>query len=157
MKFMYFVLALMVIASCKSQQKTSMKEENLQMTELEAGPYSGIEEAKDLVIDNEQEWKELWAQYGKNTIPAPETPEIDFEKELVIACFIGMQNSGGHEVIIREVYLDDNTLIIKRDHISPGINCIVTFAITQPYCMIRIPKVSFKDTKFQGETIEKAC
>lgn len=134
-----------------------MKKETIQYEEIEAGAYSGVGNQKDAVIQDQEDWSALWSEFSSNVKPAPELPEINFEEELVIACFVGYQNSGGHSIEIKQVYKENGKLVIVRNHIAPGKNCIVTMAITQPYCMIKIPKTEFKSVSFDGETIQNDC
>ncbi|MTI30754.1 protease complex subunit PrcB family protein [Xanthovirga aplysinae] len=66
-------------------------------------------------------------------------PIIDFETETVIAVFMGEMNSGGHSINIENIKLfDSGSLKIKVKKIYPGEGDIVTWALTNPYQIVKI-------------------
>ncbi len=140
---------LLGMTACKRQQ-VKLKSTNTDViiqNEFKGG-RSGIIERKDVVIDNQEEWRELWDELNSKREPQPDLPQIYFDSQIVIATFMGEKRTGGYEIRIDKIQQVGNEITVKVEENSPAKGDIVTHAFTQPYHIVIIPKVDDKSIKF---------
>lgn len=113
----------------------------LSITPLERGAYSGVTEPGAVLITGEAGWKAHWQQHAGRIVPTPAAPSVDFSRDSILTVYMGEQNSGGHSIEITGVKLAGGTLKVQVKETRPGPNAMVTMALTQPYHMVKIPKV----------------
>jgi hypothetical protein len=137
-----FVLAGTVAAAEKSPGVAVVKEWS--------GAYSAQETAKRVVVKDQKGWEEVWAGMNGNITPKPETPKIDFTRQMVLAVFMGTRNTGGYSVKITGIE-SNGKLKVKVKESSPPPGGMVTEALTAPYHVVVVAKsdkpVEFVDTK----------
>ena len=67
----------------------------LPLTTIEKGPQSDvfIGEASGActVARNMEDWASLWRKHNRGNFHLPPLPEVDFEREIVLGCFLGLQ------------------------------------------------------------------
>jgi hypothetical protein len=104
-----------------------------------------------LLINDEKAYNKLWEDVYANLDQMPRIPEVDLKKFTVIAVFMGAQKSGGFDIKVSKVTNLNDKLVIDVNTTAPGVNCMVTDAITKPYEIVKIPKTDlgheFKFTK----------
>jgi hypothetical protein len=115
------------------------------------GYYSGHTSSAYYVIDNQENWTNVWNEYQRIFTPQYPPPEVNFSESLVIAVFMGEQTSGGFEIAIKSIHPRNNLLVVNVDKTHPGPHCIVTLALTQPYHIIKLDKI---DKQIVFETTE---
>jgi hypothetical protein len=113
----------------------------LAFTSVQRGAYSGVTERKAVLISDEVGWRSNWQQLTARQVPAPEAPAMDFSQHSVLAVYMGEKNSGGYAVEITGVEVAGGKLKVTVRQTSPGPGAMVTQALTQPFHMVRIPKV----------------
>lgn len=118
-------------------------EANIKIEQEWKGYYCGYSQSLKQGIYTQSQWKETWEKAHSLILPKPELPRIDFEKEMVIAVFMGEQNSGGYEIIIKEITMTDKEVIVKVEEKTPAAETLNTMALTQPYHIAVIAKSSF--------------
>ena len=151
---------LIAICSCKSEQtaaKSNSAASKVQMTVVEKGSYSGMEQAQNILIKSAEEWASVWKNLHKTKSPAPAKPEIDFETQYVVAAFMGMRSNGGYSIEISDIQLADDMLQVKVLHHKAGKDCLTTMAIVHPYHLVTIEKSSIKDAEFTVEEKVNDC
>jgi hypothetical protein len=120
---------------------------NIDFTTIAQGTNSGYQSASMTVIDNSEEWVDLWQQHTCNVEPPPPVPQVDFTRYSVVAVFAGEKPTGGYSVEILRVETSDSqmkqqpSIAITVQHRQPEAGDFVTEAFTYPYHMIRIPKI----------------
>lgn len=125
----------------------------LNVTTIEGGDSSGCQRVGGQIIQNFTEWKALWDEHASILSRQPDIPSVDFSEEIAIAYFAGEKQQSGHRVEIDSVEvqassdLRDHTLVIKvRGQASARLSSDV---ITQPYHIVRVPKVLFARATFE--------
>jgi hypothetical protein len=113
--------------------------EPIELQMLDSGAYCGIDEAGQQLITSQAEWEKLWKAFSANRMPAPPPMKVDFSEHAVVACFMGTQTSGGHEVTLEKARVEGSRLYLDIYHLHPGRYCITTSAITQPYALALVP------------------
>jgi len=108
---------------------------------IERGSASGITTPTTLVVKSQEDWHRIWARHASVRTPTPSPPRIDFSKEIVIAVFAGAQTTGGFTVEITAIEESAGLMRVtyRESGLPPG--SLLTQAITQPYHLVRIPRV----------------
>ena len=119
-----------------------------------SGSYCGVRTAGQHVIRDADAWKGLWAQIYRTRTPAPAPPEVDFDKQMAVAVFMGQRNTGGYSTRITSVRDTGQQVIVRVKQTSPPPGAMVTMALTQPYDVVTIAKTS-KPIKFEDATARK--
>ena len=108
----------------------------------------GVDTAGRHVIQDADAWTELWGKIHRISRPAPKLPGVDFEKQTVLAVFMGRQRTGGHSIRIASVRDTGSEVIVRVKTKSPPPGAMVTMALTHPYDVVAIAKTS-KPVKFE--------
>lgn len=117
---------------------------SVQFVTLEKGVYSGISEHALIVIRSEDDWNILWARHVSMTSPKPDTPQINFFRDMVIGVFTGLKPSGGYGVEIAKIERDEKAMTVFYRETMPSPEDIASAVMTQPYHLIRIEKQNFE-------------
>ena len=141
---LFLIIVLIFISGCHQAI-----ESNVNFEVIEKGFNSGHSEKKNYVVDNEDEWGDLWNKVNSIVIPQPELPDVDFNNEIVIAVFQGEKPTGGYSIEIIKI-VEDNKIIVFYKEFSPEPGDFVTQALTQPYHIVKIKK-SDKEVVFVEE------
>lgn len=113
------------------------------------GNYCGYTKATRSVIYTEEEWRDAWEKINILRLPKPELPKIDFEKEIVIAVFMGERLSGGYSIEIINILKTEKEIVVVVEEKEPPPESLKTMALTSPY-HIAIIKRSVLPVRFQS-------
>ena len=136
------ILVLVFLYSCASSK--NLDQDIIPFQTIDQGFYGGFVDSKFIVIDNIKSLEEIYSQLSKHQSPKLEVPKINFEDETVIALFLGEKTSGGHSISVEKVFNFKDSISVNYKIKIPKKGEAVTFAMTQPYCIIKIPKTSKK-------------
>jgi PrcB C-terminal len=113
------------------------------------GFRSGIREPSQIAVRSQSEWQKLWRQHtSTSTVPAP-LPVVDFDKEIVVAVFLGEKPTGGYGVEISSAEVADRALTVFVRETSPKPGAMVTQAINQPFHIVRIETAGVETVSFR--------
>lgn len=115
---------------------------NLKIEKEWKGYYSGYTKAERLVIKTEEQWREVWKRVYSLRLPKPELPEIDFQKDMVIAVFMGERTSVGYSIEITEITKRDEEILVSVEEKEPPSESIRAMALTQPYHIVVVRRLS---------------
>lgn len=126
-------MILLVIISCKSQKDMTSLKNGFEI--ISQSEYGGRESEAYEVITSDAQLKKLYEELSI-------TPErkVDFDKENVVALFMGQNNTGGYSITISEVIVNKDITTVKVKKTSPPGGGMVTMALTNPYCIAVIKK-----------------
>lgn len=115
--------------------------ESIHFSTLSTGVYaSGIDKKVEKVFYDSSSFAAFIKKIYEGTTPPPVTPNINFNKEIVIAVSPGPKMSGGYSVEIVEIANMGNKIeVIVLLH-EPDPNNGVTMAITQPHHIVSVLK-----------------
>jgi hypothetical protein len=102
---------------------------------LKQDAYGGREKESTMVITSNEELKSLYKELGWSDVP-----KVDFGKNSVVALFMGQKNKGGYSIGVKSISINNDTATIKVMETEP--NGMSTMAITNPYCIVLIPKTN---------------
>lgn len=128
---------------------------NVNFRTIAQGASSAYQTASQMVIDNPEEWADVWQQHADGIIPHPPVPKVDFTDNQVVAVFMGEKRTSGYSVEILTVETnssqeDDLTeLVITVAYRQPQLGDIVLEVITYPYHIITIPQLAANKVLFK--------
>jgi len=119
--------------------------------------HCGIYEPKNMVIKSQKEFDALWEKSQKGIDFHPNKPKVDFEKKWVIACFLGMVNTGGHSLEIQSIQAGPAITLITILHKRPGPGCVTAQVIEFPYVMAAVDHFVPEKVEFKTITKDTPC
>ncbi len=126
----------------ESVEKAQTGQENeMKILQTFKGAFSGVTQAKSLVINKKEDWENLWKEVHSLTIPPPPLPDIDFTKHTVLAAFMGQKPTGGYTISISKVIKKDKEILVYLESKEPPRDAMTIQSLTAPYCMVVVPKI----------------
>jgi len=101
------------------------------------GSSCGHSDRKDHVINSQDEWEELWDITYSN----PDVPTIDFQRNTIIAVYLGYRATGGFGIEIKAIVEKIYGIVVHVKETSPEPGSPVTLANTQPYHIVKTRKL----------------
>lgn len=141
-----FSLLTLILFSCKKEKYTcesaDFSRENIQRSALYGAGDENISE-QNLVITSDKEWKNLLNKMNSVNDESSQfsKTEIDFDTQMIIACFDPVRSNGGFSLSIDTVYHNGNQInveIVRTDASAGG--GLTTQVITQPYEIIAVTR-----------------
>jgi len=103
---------------------------------LDKGPMSQVDSARRAVARSAEEWSTLWSQHaGERTRPA-----VDFNREIVLAVFLGTRSSAGYSVEIVGAREEGGALVVTYRESRPQPGAVAAQVLTSPYHFVAVPK-----------------
>jgi hypothetical protein len=139
-------LGLAVIAAACSQVTASTGGLEIPVVRLRSQPWSfefnsGWDAPTRTVIRDQATWEAAWAKTYSRMTPVPPVPAVDFGEEMVILVASGEQLSGGYGIVIEHAAeRGGNGIAVTVRTTSPGSQCVVTGALTQPVDIARVAR-----------------
>lgn len=142
-----FMIAIFMLAcggkenKAEAQKETTKEKAYVTYTILASGAQSGITEPMDTIITTEAELDTLWLNHYSYLGVTPQTPSIDFKKDVVVGVFLGDQPSTGYWIRMDSVYVKgDQEIVAMTMNDKPDTNAVVLDMITQPFVIASITK-----------------
>ncbi len=148
-----FVIYIFLLSSCSSsstinKQTMIISQDTITFETLAEDFYGGMTDSKFIVIKDETTLNEIYKLINKNKSPGIKIPIINFEKETVLVLFLGEKSSGGHSISVEQILDENEKVTVKYKVTLPKLGEMVTTVMTQPYCIIKIPK-TLKEVVFK--------
>jgi PrcB C-terminal len=125
------------------------------------GKHCGIDKPRNMVIKSQKEFDALWEESQKGIdfgpFKPPVKPTVDFEKKWVIACFLGMVNTGGYSLEIQSIEVGPSSTLITILHKRPNLDCLTAQVIESPYLMATVDHFVPPEAEFKIITKDMAC
>lgn len=149
------VLASPLLPACgtNSSHVAAFSQDSIAVTAeaLFTDSYSGIDDARRLVIRDASRWQAVWAEVVGQRTPAPDPPSVDFDQDMVILAAMGRRGTGGYTIAIDRVYAEGGQLYAVVRETSPAPGCMTIQALTAPVTAVQVPQsdqaVSFIERK----------
>ncbi len=104
----------------------------------EGSQATGGESARYLMVRNQTELLTVWNQAYGTQLSVPAVPDTDFERETILAIFLGQKPTGGYQVEVVDVAQEATDLFVDLIEREPAEGAITTQALTNPWLMIRV-------------------
>ncbi|MDE2234439.1 MAG: protease complex subunit PrcB family protein [Gammaproteobacteria bacterium] len=129
--------ATLLVAGC-----ASMGGGNSGATVVASGDHSLIKDQEYKDIHTQADFDALWDKAFKGMSGAPDKPQVDFSKQMVLAAFIGDQNTGGYTIRFTKIDSTGPTIDVSILVTQPGQNCRVPQRLSDTYLIVAIPASS---------------
>ncbi len=153
------LLLIVTLFSCKTKEKCIQKD--TKMTEKESTQkgkasantiykvllsesHGGYKDAKQFIINDNQSLSQVYMKLNMMRKPGISVPKIDFDKNTVLALFLGTKTAGGYTYEITAISTENDALLVNLKEEKPT---ITTAVITQPSLFVLIPKTTAKSIK----------
>ncbi|MBE2228613.1 MAG: protease complex subunit PrcB family protein [Ignavibacteria bacterium] len=157
MKNLFVILAMVLLTAVYPGCSNSGSDDSKVPSEIVLdGMYSAIEEKREVLITNNEQFQSLMNEIYRNMDQMPRFPVVDFTKNSVVAVFIGERPNGGYMVSIDSITEGSRYVNVNVVETTPGPNCMTTQAITRPFAIVKIPKTDNKPV-FKTKQIVKDC
>lgn len=104
----------------------------------------GFESASYQLLTNEAQLLALWSRAHSSQLTVPPLPRVDFQRETVVALFVGTRSTGGYSVDVSSVTEENGELYLDVVFGSPGAGAITTQALTSPWVMVRVQRGGYQ-------------
>jgi len=104
------------------------------------GASSGIKDRREVIVRNAADWESLWRQHAVVFVPQPDTPYVDFSRDMVVGVWTGNKPSTGYAVRIVDVRDEGTRQRVIYQEIAPTAGMATGAALTQPYILRVIPR-----------------
>ncbi|MGH9158891.1 MAG: VWA domain-containing protein [Vicinamibacteraceae bacterium] len=100
------------------------------------GPSSNRTKPEQIVIRSQAEWEKVW-----ESLPTKKPlPQVDFEKEMLVAVFLGRRSTGGYSVRVDSVRREGPGIVVAYREVAPASGAVRTQQLTTPFVVARIVK-----------------
>jgi len=100
----------------------------------------GFDSASYQLVTNEAQLLSLWNLAHSSQLTVPPVPRVDFQRETVVAIFLGTRSTGGYSVTVQQVSEENGELYLDVVLASPAPGAITTQALTSPWAMVRVQR-----------------
>lgn len=114
--------------------------EPVAMTAVAEDAFSGIHDARNVVVRDAAAWASLWAAHSSGRSPAPEMPRVDFNTHMLVAVFAGQSGNGCRQVRIDKVSSGSGKLVVSFEERDLATFAICTQAASSPMAVAAIPR-----------------
>ena len=158
--FLFTLFSALFLVSCRSVESSieyeEMEDKDHKLSFIGQGVLygAGKEKIKEscVVIDNQEDWNKMMEKLnsGENNVTDNfERQGVNFEEEMILACFDKVRSTGGYTLEIAEA-IETTENIEVQYCITPPQGSAITI-MTQPYHIITIPastkQVTFTKTE----------
>lgn len=131
LRILFFAAVLILAQSCGKGEFIS----DVAFEVIEHGDYSGAKQSNQMEMDSNTEWEDFWVNELQRDIN--NIPEVDFDKDMVVALFLGERHTGGFQISTTKIEEYEHEIEVQyEEHVPDG---IVTQAFTYPYQLITMP------------------
>jgi len=99
---------------------------------------SGIERPRQVAVQDEADWADLWRAHAGTSSPPP----VDFSRHTVLAVFLGTRTSGGFDVEITGVRQDGAVTVVEWVERRPAPGQVAAMVITSPAHIVTVPRAA---------------
>ncbi|WP_320814733.1 protease complex subunit PrcB family protein [Flavobacterium sp.] len=132
----FFVFLSITLFSCSS----GMDKSNVIYKVLHSGQNTLIENKEFLLIENNEDYISAIEKLNIDESDFDNLLNVDFKSNNVCILFLGQRSTGGYSIDVDYIKKKQKTLYIKAKELTPEKHSNVITAITNPYCIVAIPK-----------------
>ncbi len=132
-----FVILSITLLSCSS----GISESNVTYKVLHSGQNTSIENKKFLLIENNDDYISAIEKLNIDESDYDGLLDVNFKSNNVCVLLLGERMTGGYSIEVDYIKKKEKSLYIKTKEITPEKHSNVIMAITNPYCLITIPKI----------------
>ena len=149
-----FLVCLSVLPGCGGgSNAATLPSPESQFVVLKEGtlPEGGVFTKKQAKVISTQ--ADYAAELAIYTSVAPGS--VDFTKGKVLLVDMGLRSSGGHSIRVASIDVADSWVVANVELVKPGLQCITTASLTNPYQFIFIP--TLKEILLSEKVVVTIC
>lgn len=104
--------------------------------------FSGVHDAKAVVVRDADAWAALWAAHASGRSPAPVMPQVDFSTRMVVAVFAGQTGSACRQVRIDKIGAAAGKIVVSYEERDLQTLAICTQAASSPMIAVTLARSS---------------
>lgn len=116
------------------------KRDPVAFTVVAEDAFSGVHEAKNVVVRDAAAWSSLWAAHGNGRSPAPALPRVDFSTQMLVAVFAGQSANGCRLARIDKVTSGAGKVVVSFEERDLQTFAVCTQAASAPMAVAAIPR-----------------
>jgi len=105
---------------------------------------TGVQGATYQLITSQDQLIGVWSQMHASQLQQPPLPQVDFQRETLVAIFLGRRSTGGYGVTVRRVSVEGNDLYLDTEFREPAAGAITTQVLTSPWTLVRVLRGGFE-------------
>ena len=105
---------------------------------------TGIDGPRYQLITREDQLISMWNQVHASQLQLPPLPQVDFQRETLVAIYLGQRSTGGYSVAVRRVSVEGSDLYLDTEFREPAAGAITTQALTSPWTLVRVLRGGFQ-------------
>ncbi len=130
-------------------------EQKIEWEILSTGQECNVTLPGQQIIDNQNKFESIWKETHDGNIDS--IPRVDFNKNIVVVCYLGIVNSSGHNIKLDSVEVAGEILIINLTHLMPGAGCMTAQVLQTPYLIASINKGKNTKPSFKIMEMRNKC
>ena len=141
------LLVSVLVVACDDGSPSAPEDVTLSFETVAQASYSGFTASQRRAVHGESDWSQVWQTLYAGQTPAPVQPAVDFDRETVLLAAAGIRNNGCYAIEITRASLKGNGILeLEVTETVPGPACSCTEALTQPVHLVRVARVSIRET-----------
>ena len=139
----YLILLILLVLACAGPFRRSYGggDGPVQFQTILSGTYSLADTFSVQLLKSEDEWEESWLIAKGRISPLPDKPTVDFDRQYVLAAFMGERPSSGYRIEIESLEKTGRTLkVYVTKFETPGMLTVMT----SPFFLARIPRGNYQ-------------
>jgi hypothetical protein len=155
MNALYYIVVIVVsilLVGCAGGERDS----SLLFRELAKGTFSGIQEERQAVLREPEEWGKFWVEHARGHLPEGDPPPVNFESEMVVAVTMGQRPTGGYEIAIDQVLEEGGQVVVRVVRRTPPEDAMLIQAMTAPFHFVAVPRSRHPARFVVGEAEQSA-
>jgi len=106
-----------------------------------AGAHSLADTSTVVLVKSESDWEKVWIQAKGRIDPLPALPTVDFNRQYVVAAFMGERPSSGYHIEITSIEKRGEILdVFIKKYETPGMLTVMT----SPFYLARLPRGDYE-------------
>ena len=85
-----------------------------------SGARSSVTRLGERVAWTAEAWQKIWHEHTARVEPKPALPAVDFDKEMVLAIFMGQRPTSGYSVAVTDVTRGEKGIVASVRRNSPS-------------------------------------
>ena len=115
-------------------------EEDIGFRVVDQGDLSGLSEETFFVVENENEWENIWEKHAILSVPPKPCPEIMFSEEVVICALMGRCSTAGYSISVEKVWEEEEGIHVRIVKHNPPGDMIVAQILTYPFVFASVER-----------------
>jgi hypothetical protein len=130
----------LLLAACGDGHDAEGPQQVLDHKTVDAQRYSGITEARTVVIADAAAWAALWEHHVREQNPVPRAPSVDFSQQMVLGVFIGQRADSCSMVTVQKIYRTATRLVAEYSETAADAGASCAAVTTHPSHLVVVPR-----------------